>query len=1299
MFYNCSNITEIDLSNFDFSNIIDMSHIFSECTSLKRIEFGDINTQNVVDMSYMFYNCTSLDSLELSGFHISKVENMEYMFFNCISLIYIGFPYYFQESKVKLMNSIFYNCSNLTSIDIHFFKSPSLEDMSYMFSGCSSLQSLNLLNFDTSKVINMSYLFNGCHNLESLKLLKFNTLNVISTSYMFSDCQKITSLNLSHFDTRNITDMSGMFMGCITLKSLDIPNFHSQKVELMDNMFSHCNSLTSLNIRNFDFSKVSSSKYMFSGCNNLTFINLGRGILGNDNTNIFSSIENNINNITLCIKKDVNTRDLNNFNIINSCHEECNEYHFFDINEDKCTKYCSINDLFNNLCEFNVNKEESIDDFIYDYIKMNISNLSISLLKNNSYLEIKGKHATFKITDDIDKINNNSANKRYRNLDSCSIILKNKYNISNNDDLIILIIDIISQDSKKNQKRVYEFYNIDKNKENNPTKLDAGICQDIIKNDISENCSSYSIESLVNDSCLNCKDYYYPIYESDINDPKFIKCYKDLEGYYFNNSINKYQQCYETCKSCEKSGDNSAHNCNKCNNNYPFKYENNCYKFCHNNTYDESTDVYECLEEPKCLDKKLFPENSSCVDDCSNTKNKFEFNKTCYNECPTGTSPSEKNKYLCEIKCPKEKPYENLINHQCMEKCGINDRFNNKCKLNYISSETKDKDLSEKITENILHGEMKEVISDVLKSKKTVVIENGEEAHLISALSSNLKRTDFSSIDFGSCEELIKNANGINKDEELLLYEVEHNIEGFNIPIIEYVLFNEDCTKKLNLDACNNVKIQYYIPIKINEEELDKHDPSSDFYNKECNKETSLDGVDMPQYVKKDIYNKDYMSLCEKGCTFKGLDSNREKIVCDCNLKSDMTYNSDNVNKDDLLDKMENEKRSSNLGVTNCLGEVFNSPKRLITNSGFIILTIILGIFIIAFIIFCTKEKSNLENKINEEIYNKFEKKPKKSKTNNNIDNNKIKDDINPGTKPKKKRKKSKASNLRKNSVSIKSSKIPFVNILPGEKNNLGLIDNNNNKMSMKYKLTTNENNINNKIEDKPNQNNDYEMNNLDYIQAIKYDKRTCCDYYWSLLKNKQLFLFTFCSFNDYNSGIIKKFIFFLSFAIHYTISALFFDDENMLQIYEDKGKYNISYQMPNIILSALFSNILLRLMLETLILTDRSVLYVKHQYTRQSAETAKEKILKCVNVKFTIFFIANFILLILFWFYLVSFNGIYENTQIYLIENTFIAFAFSLAYPFFWNIIPTAFRMSSLGTKNPEKRCLYMASKICQLI
>ena len=53
----------------------------------------------------------------------------------------------------------------------------------------------------------------------------------------------------------------------------------------------------------------------------------------------------------------------------------------------------------------------------------------------------------------------------------------------------------------------------------------------------------------------------------------------------------------------------------------------------------------------------------------------------------------------------------------------------------------------------------------------------------------------------------------------------------------------------------------------------------------------------------------------------------------------------------------------------------------------------------------------------------------------------------------------------------------------------------------------------------------DYELNWLSYEEAQKYDKRTKCDYYGSLIRTKQLFIFTFCSFNDYNSGVIKKFM------------------------------------------------------------------------------------------------------------------------------------------------------------------------------
>ena len=98
-------------------------------------------------------------------------------------------------------------------------------------------------------------------------------------------------------------------------------------------------------------------------------------------------------------------------------------------------------------------------------------------------------------------------------------------------------------------------------------------------------------------------------------------------------------------------------------------------------------------------------------------------------------------------------------------------------------------------------------------------------------------------------------------------------------------------------------------------------------------------------------------------------------------------------------------------------------------------------------------------------------------------------------------------------------------------------------------------------------------------------------------------------------------------------------------------------------------------------------------------ALSLKEQKLKCILIKFTIFFILNFILLVFFWYYLTCFNAIYENTQIYLIENTFISFGFSLFYPFIINIIPTIIRMSSIHSSKKNQNYCYRVSQIIQLI
>ena len=83
MFYYCSNITSIDISNFDTSKVVSMSNMFDHCFKLISIDFTNIDTSSLTNMNSMFWSCNSLLTLDLSYFNTAKVVDMEHMFKYC----------------------------------------------------------------------------------------------------------------------------------------------------------------------------------------------------------------------------------------------------------------------------------------------------------------------------------------------------------------------------------------------------------------------------------------------------------------------------------------------------------------------------------------------------------------------------------------------------------------------------------------------------------------------------------------------------------------------------------------------------------------------------------------------------------------------------------------------------------------------------------------------------------------------------------------------------------------------------------------------------------------------------------------------------------------------------------------------------------------------------------------------------------------------------------------------------------------------------------------------------------------
>ena len=225
---------------------------------------------------------------------------------------------------------------------------------------------------------------------------------------------------------------------------------------------------------------------------------------------------------------------------------------------------------------------------------------------------------------------------------------------------------------------------------------------------------------------------------------------------------------------------------------------------------------------------------------------------------------------------------------------------------------------------------------------------------------------------------------------------------------------------------------------------------------------------------------------------------------------------------------------------------------------------------------------------------------------------------------------------------------------------------------------------------------NDYEINSLEYIQALKLDKRNYIQYYFSLLRVKHILIFTFYTSNDYNSRIVKKVLFLFSFSLYYIVNALFFSDSTMHKIYEDQGDYNFIYQIPQILYSSLICSVINTLFI-SLSLSEKTILSLKRD--TKNIKMKIPKVIKCLKLKFLIFFSLVISLLLLFWYYISCFCAVYKNTQIHLIKDTLISFGLSLIYPIGLCLIPGIFRIPALKASNGNKECLYKLSKIVQLV
>ena len=457
------------------------------------------------------------------------------------------------------------------------------------------------------------------------------------------------------------------------------------------------------------------------------------------------------------------------------------------------------------------------------------------------------------------------------------------------------------------------------------------------------NNDSYKCYSKQNSSifstyiCEICGKNYYRLY-NDINQIESgISCYNSNNspvGYYLDKNDFLFKKCYESCKICEKGGNSTQHNCIECKNDYNYAINISNYK--------------------NCYDKFL------------NTKS-FEL---------TGTS------YIQNI----ETDILDITHYHQTYNIYSNINSFSYIKSNMITNII----IEENMNINNKNESIKDLINILLDDINLIDINNGidkkakkNNLEFIFTSTDNQKNNfekNNITMDLGQCEQNLKDKYGISENDTLYILQIISKEEGMKIPKIEYEIYYplSNNLTKLNLSSCEGIKIEISISVDINDN-LDKYNPKSVYYNDICSKAISDSGTDINLQDMQNEYIDKNMSLCEENCIFVEYNFTTKKAKCSCDIKMQLTENI-KFNKSEFLKSFIEIKNIMNLNVMKCYKTVFKIND-LLKNYGYFIIS-----FIILFYLFCVLIFSCYSfNKLRKEIKNiVFALKYAKSKKINN---------------------------------------------------------------------------------------------------------------------------------------------------------------------------------------------------------------------------------------------------------------------------------------------------------------------------
>ena len=223
------------------------------------------------------------------------------------------------------------------------------------------------------------------------------------------------------------------------------------------------------------------------------------------------------------------------------------------------------------------------------------------------------------------------------------------------------------------------------------------------------------------------------------------------------------------------------------------------------------------------------------------------------------------------------------------------------------------------------------------------------------------------------------------------------------------------------------------------------------------------------------------------------------------------------------------------------------------------------------------------------------------------------------------------------------------------------------------------------------------DLNQLDFDEAIIYDRRGFWELTWMEIKDRQLIINTFFVKERLKPFSIKLIVFIFSLTFYFVINGLLYDTNYVSKKLKRKSKSTYFFFVDSIkrIIYSSLVGVLVNVLVGLLFRSDKNLRKAQNKYKDNPILLNGEIVKIYKNMKITnfIFTIVNFIIMIAVWIYLFCFCGVYRNCQMDWVESALLIIGIMQVLPILISLLLALLRI--IGLRCGLESCFRITSWI----